>query len=217
MSRVRLQRARYEKQGIIKRHIYEHSALYIMLSIIFITSFVIGSVNAAFIKEELKEESQNYILEFVEYLKTQEIDNKILLRESISANIKPIGYIMLFGLIFVGAPFILIYIGLYSYSIGYTVTSVISTLGIPRGMTFIFTMMLPQELILLPTIFVTAINAILFSKIMMKMNNRNIDVKGELIKYVVIFVIAILITLGVSVFETYVGSNLAKMAIQIIK
>ena len=93
MKRTRL---RYVEKNIFQKHIQEHSGIYLMVFFIFLIGFLIGTVNAAFIRDELKTESQNYILNFVEYLKTQEIDNKILLQESIQANIKPIIYIMIF-------------------------------------------------------------------------------------------------------------------------
>ena len=213
MSRTRV---RYANTNILKRHINEHRGIYIVIAIMFVIGFIVGTINASFIDDSTKNESHNYILNFVEYLKTQEINNKILLKESLSANIKPITYIMLFGLIFIGAPLILTYIGLYGYSIGFTVTSLLTSLGTPKGTIFIFTMMLPQEIVLLPTLAIISVNAILFSKMMLKINNRSIDIKKEFIKYIIIFVIAALVIVGVSLFETYISNNLTKMAIQLI-
>jgi len=216
MERVRTNRIRVKQENILTRHIAEHKSIYIILSILFLVGFIIGSINAAFAKENIKNESQNYILEFVESLKTQEIDNDILFRESIRANTKPIMIISLFGLVFVGIPVIFLYIGLYSYSIGFTVTSILASLGYPKGITFILTLMIPQEIILLPTIFIIAVNAILFSKTMLKMNSRTTNIKAELIKYTCVFVLGILVTIGVSLFETYIGSNLIKLAVGIM-
>ena len=216
MERVRTNRVRIKRGNIITRHIFEHKSIYIMLSILFLIGFIIGSINAAFAKENVKNESQNYILEFVESLKTQEIDNDILLRESISANIKPVMMISLFGLVFIGIPVIFMYIGLYSYSIGFTVTSILASLGYQKGIAFILTLMIPQEIILLPTMFIVAVNAILFSKTMLKMNFRTTNIKAELIKYTCVFMMGIIVTIGVSLFETYVGSNLIKFAVGIM-
>lgn len=216
MDRIRTNRARVAQKNILQRHIYEHGGIYIILGILFVIGFVIGSINASFAKETVKTESQNYILEFVESLKTHEIDSEILLRESISGNIKPILFITLFGLVIIGIPFIFMYIGLYSYSIGFTVTSILASLGIKQGIAFIMTLMIPQEIILLPTIIVVAVNAILFSKTIIKINNRNIDIKKELLKYIIIFVVAIIIAIGISFFETYVGSNLIKFVVNLV-
>lgn len=214
MERVRTNRVRIKQGNILTRHISEHKMIYILLVLLFIIGFIIGSINAAFVREEVKTESQNYILEFVESLKTQEIDNEILFLESINANIKPIIYIMLFGLVIIGIPFIFIYLGIYSYSIGFTVTSILSSLGASKGIAFIFTLMIPQEIILIPTIMIVAVNAILFSKVILDMNTRN--VKAEFLKYAFVFVIGILISVGISLFETYVGSNLIKFTVQIM-
>ena len=121
---------------------------------------------------------------------------------------------MLFGLVIIGIPFIFIYIGIYSYSIGFTVTSILASLGTSKGIAFIFTLMIPQEIILIPTIIVIAVNAILFSKVIL--NPRNINLKTELIKYTCVFIIGILLAVGISLFETYVGSNLIKAVVKIM-
>ena len=209
-------RAMQTNSNILKIHINEHRGIYIVISIMFVIGFIVGTINAAFIDENIRNESHNYILNFVEYLKTQEINNKILLKESLIANIKPLIYIMLFGLIFIGAPFILVYIGLYGYSIGFTVTSILASLGTSKGIIFIFAMMIPQEIILLPTLAIIATNAILFSKMMLRINNRSIDIKKEFLKYSIIAIMAALVIIGVSLFETYISSNLTKIAIQLI-
>lgn len=214
MERVRKSRARIKQKNILIRHISEHKGIYIILFFLFVIGFIIGSINAAFVDENVKKESQNYIMEFVESLKTQEIDNNILLKESISANVKPIIYIMLFGLVIIGIPLIFIYIGVYSYSIGFTVTSILSSLGTSKGISFIFTLMIPQEIILIPTIMIISVNAILFSKIILNM--RNINLKTELIKYTFIFIVGLLIAIGISLFETYVGSNLIKFVVKMM-
>ena len=214
MERVRTNRVRIKQGNILTRHMHEHKSIYIILFFIVVIGFVIGAINAAFIGENVKKESQNYILEFVESLKTQEIDNNILLRESISANTRPIIYIMLFGLVIIGIPFIFIYIGIYSYSIGFTVTSILASLGTSKGVSFIFTLMIPQEIILLPTILITSVNAILFSKVIL--NSRNINLKTELLKYTGIFVIGLLVAAGISLFETYIGSSLIKAVVKIM-
>ncbi len=214
MERVRTSRVRVAQGNILTRHIAEHKMIYLMLSALFIIGFIIGSINAAFVNEEVRNESKNYILEFVQSLKTEEIDSNILLKESISTNIKPIIYIMLFGLVIIGIPLIFLYIGIYSYSIGFTVTSILASLGTSKGISFIFTLMIPQELVLLPTIMIMSVNAILFSKVIL--NPRNANLKAELIKYTAIFVVGLLIVVGISLFETYVGSNLIKAVVKIM-
>lgn len=213
MNSVRKSRAKYAQKNILQRHIYEHGGIYIILGILFLVGFIIGAVNAAFVKETVKAESQNYILEFVESLKTQEIDSQILLRESLSANTKPIMLILLFGLVIIGIPFIFMYIGIYSYSIGFTVTAIMASLGAQKGIAFILTLMIPQEILLLPTIFIVAVNAILISKVILK---RNSNLKTELLKYAFIFVIGMLVAVGISLFETYVSSNFVKWAVNIM-
>ena len=198
------------KEGIIKTHINSHKYLYIIITALFTLGFIIGSINSAFLGQDIKQESSNYILNFVESLKTKNIDNNLLLREVIASNLKPIIYIWIFGLIIIGIPAVFIYIGLYGYSMGFTVTSVISSLGVGKGSVFLIASLIPQEIVFIPIIFFMALNAIMFSK------SIGSNIKSEILSYTILLIITSIIIVGISLFQTYIGTPLVKSMMSIL-
>jgi len=202
------------KEGIIKSHINNHKSLYLIITLIFTIGFIVGSVNSAFLGQGIKEESANYILNFVEFLKTKNIDDNLLFREVIISNLKPVLYIWIFGLIIIGIPAVFVYIGLYGYSMGFTITSVISSLGVGRGSAFLITSLIPQQIVFIPIIFFMALNAIIFSQIIN--NTIKSNLKSELISYSTIFIISSILVLGVSLFQTYIGVHIVKSIMNIV-
>jgi len=201
------------ENSIINRHINQHKTLYIIILLLFSIGFIVGAINSSFLNQDIKQESNSYILNFVESLKTKEINSNLLFREVIISNIKPIIYIWIFGLIIIGIPVILIYVGLYGYSLGFTVTSVINTLGMGKGTVFLITSLIPQEIIFIPLILFMSLNAILFSKTIS--NSIKSNLRNEIMSYTIIFVVSGIITIGISLFQTYVGAYIVKGLINI--
>lgn len=202
------------KEGIIKRHISDHKVMYITILFIFTLGFIVGAVNSAFLGQEVKQESINYIITFVESLKTKNINSTLLCKEVILSNIKPIICIWILGLIIIGMPAIFIYVGLYGYSLGFTITSIINSLGVIKGSIFLITSLMPQEIIFIPLILFMSLNAILFHKIIN--NTLRSSLKSEILSYTFLLLISSVIVLGVSLFQTYVGTNIAKGIMSII-
>jgi len=202
------------KEGIIRKHIHEHKSLYLIIVLIFTLGFIVGSVNSAFLGQDIKQESTNYILNFVESLKTKNIDNTLLFQEVMSSNLKPIIYIWIFGLIIIGIPAVFIYVGLYGYSMGFTITSVISSLGGGKGSVFLITSLIPQEVIFIPVIFFMALNAIIFSKIIN--NSIKSNMKSEIMNYTLLLIISSVLVFCVSLFQTYIGVHIVKSIMNII-
>ena len=100
------------------------------------------------------------------------------------------------------------YIGLYGYSMGFTITCVINSLGVGKGSLFLITSLIPQEIIFIPIIFFMALNAILFSKSI----NGSIKstFKNEIVSYTLLLILGGICVLGVSLFQTYIGTYLIK-------
>jgi len=202
------------KEGILRSHINEHKAIYFLITFLFTIGFIIGSANSVFLVQDVKQESSNYILNFVESLKTKNIDINLLCHEVLFSNIKPILCVWVCGLIVVGIPLTFIYIGFYGYTIGFTVTSVIGSLGFGKGTMFLIAALLPQEIIFIPLIFFMALNSINFSKII----NRNIknNLKSEIIRYILLLVLSVTLALAISLFQTYIGVKIVKGIMSIV-
>lgn len=213
--RRRCTRAYNNQHNFIKEHFRQYKMLYILLLVIFSIGFIIGATNSAFLGQEAKGEASKYIVSFIDSVKTKDIDNNVLLREILISDLKIIVYPWLLGLVIIGMPLIFVYIVLEGYALGFTITSIIGGLGWGKGILFISAGMLPQEIILIPLMFMVAVNGIMFSKIILKNGNRTVDIKNEFYKYIVTLLISASIVVGIVFFETYVGTSVVKFIVKV--
>ncbi len=193
---------------ILKWHINSHRVAYFIMLIIFTIGFIVGAVNSAYLKNDIKQESMNYIEMFIESFKTEKIDKSILLKEAVVANLKPLVIIWVLGLVIIGVPLIFMYIGFYGYSIGFTISLVLNTVGVLKGSIFVLLALIPQEIVLIPVIFFVSLNGIIFSNMIGTMLKSNF--KRNVITYSVIFGISGVIVILVSLFQVYVIGNVFK-------
>jgi stage II sporulation protein M len=213
--RRRYTRAYNSEHNFIKEHFRQYRILYILLLAIFSTGFIIGATNSAFLGQEAKGEASKYIVSFIDSVKTKDIDNNVLLREIFISDLKIIIYPWLLGLVIIGMPLIFVYIALEGYALGFTITSIIGGLGWGRGILFISMGVLPQEIILIPLMFMVAVNGIMFSRIILKSGNRTIDIKNEFYQYMVTLLISAIIVVGIVFFETYIGAGIVKFIVKV--
>ncbi|MBQ7668700.1 MAG: stage II sporulation protein M [Clostridia bacterium] len=192
--------------GLVKKHILIHKVAYTVILVIFTIGFIIGSLNAVYLDKNIKDDTSNYIGKCINTLKAENIDKNILLKETIVNNLKPVICIWLLGLVVIGIPVIFIYLGFYGYIIGYTIVIVLNSLGFLKGTLFLLIMLLPQEFVIVPTIFFMVLNAIIFSKMLKSFTSSNL--KREVVSYSVIFILSGLVVIMVSIFQTYVSMHI---------
>ena len=131
-------RARHTSQhvGAFKRNLLQHINLnlkdYLILSIIFIIGVMVGVVIINNSNEQSKSEISGYINSFVDTIKTEqyEIDKTKLMKISILENLKTVGIIWLAGSTIIGIPLIYIITSYKGFCIGYTISAIISSLGV---------------------------------------------------------------------------------------
>lgn len=91
------------------------------------------------------------------------------------------------------------------FSIGYTISAIISTLGIQKGVVFSIASLLLQNLIFIPSLFILAISGInLFKKIK---HDKYVNIKIEFYKHVIIMLIVSILSMLSSFVEIYVSTN----------
>ena len=107
---------------------------YLILSIIFIIGVMIGVVVINNSDEQSKSEINGYINSFVETIKKEEfeIDRTKLIKTSILDNLKIVGIIWLAGSTIIGIPIIYIIMAYKGFCVGYTISAIISSLGLGK-------------------------------------------------------------------------------------
>lgn len=201
------------KTSVFKKFFIAHINIYIFLLLLFLVGLIVGSVQSAFLGEEAKADSYNYVATLLDAFKTKQIDINILFQEFFAANFKPALWLWLFGLWIIGIPLICAYIIFEGYSLGFAISIVLNSLGSAKGSMFIGLALLPQELILIPVFITLGVNSILFAKAVWQRKSRTANIKFDVYRYVFLFVLCVAVLIGITVIETYIGVPLIKMAI----
>ena len=151
-------------------------------------------------------EITNYVNTLMENIKTkQNIDRFSCLLESLKHNFEYVLLIWLFGSTIIGSFFIYLVIAYKGLSLGYTISAIIACLGIKGGSVFVFSSILPQNIIFLPVFFVLAESGIkVYSRIM----KNNVHLKSELIRHFIIMLIVLFFSAIASIVEAYLSTNL---------
>lgn len=101
------------------------------------------------------------------------------------------------------------------FMLGYTISSIIATLGIKGGSIFIFSYMLLQNIIFIPVLFALAISGVRLYKSIMK-DRRRENIKIEILRHTIFSAMLCVILILSSLIETYVSTNIFMLTLNIL-
>lgn len=130
---------------------------YVVIVSIFLCGIIVGMI---FINHTSNNEISkiiDYVDDLTQNIKTKENINKLsCFLESLKQNLKLVLLIWALGSTIIGS-FLVCFIILYKgFSVGYTISAIIASLGIKGGSIFVFSSLFLQNIILLPAIFILA-------------------------------------------------------------
>lgn len=129
--RYRRKRKESKLKAIILTHIENNIKEYLIVSIIFVIGIVIGVIFINNTSENQSTEITNYITSFSQDLKNnQNIDTLLLLKDSIKKNILLAAFLWFVGSTVIGISVVYLTICFRGFCLGYTVSSIILSLGI---------------------------------------------------------------------------------------
>ena len=118
---------------IIFTHIENNIKEYLIVSIIFFIGIIIGVIFINNASENQASEISNYITSFTEELKdNKDINTFLLLKESIKKNVVLAIFLWFMGSTFIGISIVYLTICLRGFCLGYTISSIILSLGIRK-------------------------------------------------------------------------------------
>ena len=202
-----------KKPSVFKQFFIAHINIYTFLIVLFAIGLSVGILQSAFLGEEAKADSYNYISTFLSAFKTKQVDINVMFQEFLYSNFKPALWLWLFGLWIIGIPLICAYIIFEGYSLGFAISIVLNSLGTTKGSIFIGVALLPKELILIPVFITLGVNSILFAKAVWQRKSRNTNIKFDVYRYIFLFILSVAVLIGVTVIEAYIGVPIIKMAI----
>ncbi len=144
---------------ILYNHILKNKREYLIILILFFIGIILGVLFANSLNEEEFKEVSDYLNNLVLKIKESEnINLFFLLKKSIIYNLC-IAILLWFGATTIaGIPIVHGTIMLKGFSLGYTISSIISCFGIGKGLIIVLSVLILHNIIFLPTIFAISIS-----------------------------------------------------------
>jgi stage II sporulation protein M len=184
---------------------------------------LVGICAGAFTINGLSSAQQNelgdYIGGFFNQLSDQSFSTNGLLSTSLVNNYRMFLLIFVAGMTIIGIPFVYVFVGLNAYVTGFTIGFFIKIHGF-KGVLYSLASILPSELFILPAIILISVNAIIFSKGIIKQllgkNLNRVNFKESLLSYLFITGFCAMITFIGILIESYVSPVIIKLMLPIL-
>ena len=194
--------------GLIQTHISNNLKNYVIVTIIFLVGVILGVLFINNTNVNQSEEIIEYINNFIEKAKDNEsIDYIGLCMSSLKNNLSLAILLWFAGLTVIGVFVVYIVVCFRGFCLGYTISSIVATLGTRNGSLFILSTMLPQNIIFIPTIFTIAISCMRLYKSIMK-DKRRENIKLEILRHTIFCTLASILLILASLIETYISANI---------
>ena len=194
---------------IIEEHIIKNIRAYIILTIIFLVGIIIGIIVVNNSNADNKNEINSYINNFITELKNgTKLNYGELLKTSFKNNFITVLIIWFMSSTVIGIPIVYGVIAYKGFALGYTISSVVSTLGTGKAILFVTSSMLLHNIIFIPSILLLSVSGINLYKSIIK-DKRKENIKIEIIRHTIFSLIILVVLLVASLIETYISSNLS--------
>lgn len=183
----------------------------ILITLIIFIGLIIGIIYINSLTDENISKVDSHVNSVVDYIKElnceeSKIDNTVILFTNLKRNILYIMLIGLFSLCIIGLPIMYLLIGFKSFSLGYTMSAILATLGTRSGIIFICSSMILHNIIYLIGIYLISISGIdLYKEIVV---NKSENIRLKIISHIIFIVISVLISVFAALVETFISNNL---------
>ncbi|NLC87824.1 MAG: stage II sporulation protein M [Clostridiaceae bacterium] len=200
----------------IKIHIINNLKLYVIVSIFFLIGILIGSFFIKNIQTDIQAQIDTYIKDFIEILKqNHQIDHTNLLKDTIINHIIFTILIWVMGCSVIGIPIVYGLVIWKGFSLSYTISSIISALGLGKGIIFCFSNLFLQNLIVIPGTLALAVSGVKLYNSIIK-DKRKENIKLEIVRHTIFSTFILILLIASSFVETYISTNLTQIYINTI-
>ena len=201
---------------IIIEYMKNNSKEYILTTLIFIIGVLLGVMVINNISEENANNVVTYINNFVgNFSSLENIDTNSLATESIKSNMVLAIIIWFAGTTIIGIPVVLGLILFRGFSLGFTISGAIYTLGVQKGILFCIFMIFLQNILFIPALLTMGVSSIKLYKSIIT-DRRKENIKIEIIRHTIISLIMLVILVLSSVIECEISVRLLKFGIKYI-
>lgn len=199
---------------LIFEHIRNNSKEYIFVLTIFIMGIFLGVMFSNNSSKENSKEIIEYFENYINSLKNTEIlSNGEMIKANLLRNIFVGTLLWFFGTTIIGIPMVLGIILYRGFCLGYTISTIIITLGLGKGIGFILSMLVLQNILFIPAIIAIAVSGIKLYKYIFERNNIT-NIKVEILRHSVFSGIMILILVVSAIIEILISTNFFKKIVK---
>ena len=137
------------------------------------------------------------------------IDNFEILKSNLKRNLIYMLLLGLFSSCLIGIPIMYFLILGKTFSLGYTMSAIIASIGTKSGIIFICSSMVLHNIIFLIAIYLVSISGKNLYKEVLGEERENI--KYKILKHVIFIIISLLYAIGAALIETYISNTLFLM------
>jgi len=185
----------FKVKSLFKRHFQDNFIFYSLLAITFVLGILIGSIIANRLDKTKSIELANYMNVFLKHINHGKYSFKDVFLSSLFINYKVIFLIWIFGLMGIGLIIIPIIMCWNGINIGFLVGFLVKNYGL-KGFMFSLMALLPQYLIILPSLLIVTAIA-LSNSVNMKKNKKRRYLSKNIADYSMsVLVFSLLIVLG---------------------
>lgn len=185
-----------------------------IITLIMFIGLILGVIYINNMDNENRSIVNNHINEIFDYLKDSQDENKMIDNfEILKSNLKRnLIYMLLLGLFsscLIGIPIMYFLILGKTFSLGYTMSAIIASIGTKSGIIFICSSMVLHNIIFLIAIYLVSISGKNLYKEVLGEERENI--KYKILKHVIFIIISLLYAIGAALIETYISNTLFLM------
>lgn len=194
----------------IVNHVINNKKEYILVTLLFLVGIFLGVMFINNSEESQLTEITNYVQQFIEKLKnTQNLETSTLLKTTIMQNIVLAITLWFFGTTVIGIPIVFGIIMYKGFCLGYTIATVIATLGTGKGIIFILIALILQNIILIPAILAIGVSGFKLYKSIVKDRNKE-NIKVEVLRHTIFSVIMLCFLCVSAMVEILISTNILK-------
>ncbi len=201
-------RRSYNTTNIIVNHIMNNLREYFITITIILIGILLGIVYINNIPDISFESISQYINSIIDTIKNNNISSSIVtLKTSIINNLSLGLLIWIFGSTIIGIVIVYFIIAFKGFSFGYTISSIISTLGVRKGLIFIGSGMFLQNIIAIPCFIVLGVSSTKLCYTIIR-NKSEVNIKSELLQHTIFSFFIFILLIFSSIVEVYISQKL---------
>lgn len=200
---------------IVKEYFRERIFLFILVFILFLMGVIFGVLATG----ALDPAQSNNLLSYLNQGLHGEIfiSNRVYMRQTIAANIKTVFFLFFMGISVIGLPLALLLIFTRGFTIGYSVSFLLRTMGF-KGLVLTLTGVAPHNLLIIPSIFLMVIAIIDIAAALTKIRftNKQVAIGEELIKCAVLTLVVLSMMIFAGFIQGYITPIITAWLVKVI-